>query len=181
MLNEHFEQIAGEFGYSPRHVRATAGLLDDGATVPFISRYRKERTGSLDEVAITTIRDRLRQLRQLDERRDAILASLEERELLTEDLRSSILDAKTLAELEDIYLPYRPKRRTRAMIARERGLEPLADRLFEQDSSFNPIAEAEVFVNPEKGVDDTNAALAGARDILAEAVNESPEARAEVR
>jgi len=181
MLNEHFEQIAGEFGYASRQVRATADLLDDGATVPFISRYRKERTGSLDEVAITTIRDRLRQLRQLGERRYAILASLQERELLTEDLQSSIQNAKTLTELEDIYLPYRPKRRTRAMIAREKGLEPLADRLLEQDSSFDPIAAAEVFIDSEKGVDDTDAALAGARDILAEGVNESPEARAEVR
>jgi len=181
MLNEYFEQIAGEFGYAPRQVSATAGLLDDGATVPFISRYRKERTGSLDEVAIAVIRDRLRQLRQLDERRHAILSSLQERELLTKELQSSIQNAKTLTELEDIYLPYRPKRRTRAMIAREKGLEPLADRLLEQDSSFDPIAAAEVFVDSEKGVDDIDAALAGARDILAEAVNESPEARAEVR
>ena len=181
MLNEHFEQIAGEFGYAPRQVTATAGLLDDGATVPFISRYRKERTGSLDEVAIAAIRDRLRQLRQLDERRHAILASLQERELLTEEIQSSIQNAKTLTELEDIYLPYRPKRRTRAMIAREKGLEPLADRLLEQDSSFDPIAAAKAFVDPEKGVGDIATALAGARDILAEAVNESPEARAEVR
>ena len=181
MLNEHFEQIAGEFGYPARNVRATADLLDDGATVPFISRYRKERTGSLDEVAITTIRDRLRQLRQLDERRTAILSSLEERELLTDELEASIKSATTLTELEDIYLPYRPKRRTRAMIAREKGLEPLADRLFEQDSSFDPMASAAAFVDPEKGVEDTDVALAGARDILAESVNESPEARAEVR
>jgi len=181
MLNEHFELIAGEFGYSPRQVRATADLLDDGSTVPFISRYRKERTGSLDEVAVTAIRDRLRQLRQLDERRTAILSSLEERELLTDDLQIAIESAKTLTDLEDIYLPFRPKRRTRAMIAREKGLEPLADRLFEQNESFDPIGFAEAFVDPEKGVDDADAALAGARDILAEEINESSEARAEVR
>ena len=117
MFNEHFGQIAAEFGYSPRQVRATAELLDDGATVPFISRYRKERTGSLDEVAIAAIRDRMRQLRQLNERRQAILASLQERELLTEELQDAIHNAKALPELEDIYLPYRPKLRTRAMIA----------------------------------------------------------------
>jgi len=181
MLNEHFGQVAAEFGYSPRQVQATADLLDGGATVPFISRYRKERTGSLDEVAITAIRDRLRQLRQLNERRHAILISLQERALLTKELQDAIQNAKALPELEDIYLPYRPKRRTRAMIARERGLEPLADRLLEQDSSFDPIAAAQAYIDPEKGVEDSDMALAGARDILAEAINESPEARAEVR
>lgn len=181
MLNEHFQQIAGEFGYSPRQVRATADLLDDGSTVPFISRYRKERTGSLDEVAIAAIRDRLRQLRQLNQRRQAILTSLQERELLTKELQDAIQSAQALPELEDIYLPYRPKRRTRAMIAREKGLEPLADNLFKQKAWLDPIAAAEAFVDPEKGVDDIDAALAGARDILAESVNESSEARAEVR
>lgn len=181
MLNEHFGQIAQEFGYSSRQVQATADLLDDGATVPFISRYRKERTGSLDEVAIAAIRDRLQQLRQLNERRHAILSSLQERELLTQDLQDTIDSAKALPELEDIYLPYRPKRRTRAMIARERGLEPLADRLMKQDSSFNPLSDVASFIDPEKGVEDADAALAGARDILAETVNESSEARAEVR
>ena len=133
MHQDHFGQIAAEFGYAPRQVRAAAELLDDGSTVPFISRYRKEMTGSLDEVAIAAIRDRLRQRRQLNERRDAILSSLEERELLTQELKDAIEGAKALTELEDIYLPFRPKRRTRAMIAREKGLEPLADQLMEQD------------------------------------------------
>lgn len=181
MVGEHFGQIAQECGISPRQVQATADLLDNGATVPFISRYRKERTGSLDEVAITAIRDRLHQLRQLNERRHAILSSLEERELLTQELRDAIEAANTMPELEDIYLPYRPKRRTRAMIAREKGLEPLANRLLKQDASFNPLADAAAFVDPEKGVDDVEAALAGARDILAEIVNESSDARAEIR
>lgn len=181
MLSEHFGQIAQEFGYSSRQVQATADLLADGATVPFISRYRKERTGSLDEVAITAIRDRLHQLRQLNERRHAILSSLEERELLTQDLQDAIDGAKTLPELEDIYLPYRPKRRTRAMIAREKGLEPLADRLMKQDASIDPLADAASFIDPEKGVEDADEALAGARDIVAEIVNESSEARAAVR
>jgi len=181
MGNEHFGQIAQELGCAPRQVQAAATLLDDGATVPFISRYRKERTGSLDEVAIANIRDRLHQLRQLNERRHAILSSLEERELLTQELRDAIEGAKALPELEDIYLPYRPKRRTRAMIAREKGLEPLADHLLKQEASFNPLTDAAAFIDPEKGVEDADAALAGARDILAETINESSEARAEIR
>jgi uncharacterized protein len=181
MLNEYHGRIATELLLSPRQVEATANLLDDGATVPFIARYRKERTGSLDEVAIASIRDRLEQLRQLGERREAILASLTERELLTDDLKAAIDDAETMAELEDLYLPYRPKRRTRAMIARERGLEPLAETLLEQDPSTDPADAARSFVDPEVGVDDVEAALAGARDILAETVNESAEARGEIR
>ena len=175
------EQIAGELSVRPAQIRATADLLDHGATVPFISRYRKERTGSLDEVAITAIRDRLAQLRALDERRDAILASLDGREILTDELKMAIESALTLTELEDIYLPHRPKRRTRAMIARERGLEPLADLLLEQSSSLDPEAAAAAFVDPEKDIDDAASALAGARDILAERINESADARRELR
>lgn len=181
MLNDHIGQIAGEFGYTARQVLATSELLDDGATVPFISRYRKERTGSLDEVAIAAIRDRLQQLRQLSDRREAILASLQDRELLTDQLRESIQQARTLPELEDIYLPFRPKRRTRAMIAREKGLEPLADLLLEQNASVNPKVAASKFVDAEKGVEDADAALSGARDILAESINESSDARTEIR
>ncbi len=175
------EQIAEELGFSPRQVRATAELLDGGATIPFVSRYRKERTGSLDEVAIAKIRDRLRLLRQLDERRQAIFSSLQERDLLTEELHIALSCAKTLSQLEDIYLPYRPKRRTRATMARERGLEPLAERLFEQDPTLDPDAAAGAFVDPAKGVDDVSGALDGARDIIAEVINESADARAEVR
>ena len=181
MLNEHYGQIATELLLSPRQMEAAAALIDDGATVPFIARYRKERTGTLDEVAITAIRDRLTQLRALDERREAILASLLERELLTEDLKAAIDGARTMTELEDLYLPYRPKRRTRAMIARERGLEPLAETLLAQDPSTDPLDAARSFVNPEVGIDDVEAALAGARDIVAEAVSESAEARGEIR
>ena len=181
MLNEHFETIATEMKVAPRQVRATLELLDDGATVPFISRYRKERTGSLDEVTIASIRDRVHQLRQLDERRAAIFASLIERDLLTDELRHSIQDAASLSELEDRYLPYRPKRRTRAMIARERGLEPLADELIAQENGLDPEGAARAFVDPENGVEDVAAALAGARDIVAESVNESSEARTEIR
>ena len=155
-------------------------MLDEDATVPFIARYRKEATGSLDEVAITAIRDRLAQLRELDKRRTAILKSLEERELLTDELRDKIAAAGTMAVLEDIYLPFKPKRRTRAMIARERGLEPLAEALFDQ-GSLDPFVEAEAYVNMEKDVATVEDALAGARDIIAEWINEDADARDRLR
>ena len=129
MPRQHTDIVAEELGVRPSQVAATASLLADGATVPFIARYRKEATGSLDEVAIAAIRDRLEQLESLNKRRTAIIESLAERELLTDDLSARIAGAATLAELEDTYLPFRPKRRTRAMVARERGLGPLADLL----------------------------------------------------
>ena len=181
MPQDTHRQIAEEIRVSPRQVEATVALLDDGATVPFIARYRKERTGSLDEVAIGTIRDRLEQLRTLGERREAILESLRERELLTDELQQALDQAGTLAELEDLYLPHRPKRRTRAMIARERGLEPLADLLFKQTPSVDPAREAAAYIDAEKDVNDAEAALAGARDILAERVNEAADARSKIR
>ncbi len=148
--------------------------------MPFIARYRKEATGTLDEVAITAIRDRLTQLAELDKRREAILKSLEERELLTDELKAALLAAETMAELEDLYLPYRPKRRTRATVAKEKGLEPLALTLFEQ-AGADPEAEAAAFVDEAKGVATVEDALAGARDIIAEIVNEDAAARAALR
>ena len=180
MNERHIPKIAQELGLIPEQVQATANLLNEGATVPFIARYRKEATGSLDEVAITAIRDRLNQLMELDKRREAILKSLEERGQLTDELKEKILSAETMVVLEDIYLPYRPKRRTRATIAKEKGLEPLAQRLFAQDD-MDVLAEAAVFVDSEKGVDSTEDALAGARDIIAEWVNEDQTARATMR
>ncbi|MFQ6028566.1 MAG: Tex family protein [Dehalococcoidia bacterium] len=160
--------------------RATAELLEDGATVPFIARYRKEATDSLDEVAITNIRNRLDQLRELRDRREAILRSLEERGLLTDELEASLMTAETMSELEDIYLPYRPKRRTRATIAREKGLEPLALLLWEQEDGDMELA-AEEYLDPELGVANAEEALAGARDIVAEWVSEDAAARAAMR
>ena len=160
---------------------ATAELLEGGATVPFIARYRKEVTGSLDEVAVTAIRDRLSQLKELDDRRVSIIKSLEERELLTDELKEQIMQAENMAVLEDIYLPYRPKRRTRATIAREKGLEPLAEMIFTQDPAVDPAVEAEAFVDESKGVESAEDALAGARDIIAEWVSEEQTARAEIR
>ncbi len=181
-MNEtHIVKIAGELKVQPRQVLATARLFAEGATVPFIARYRKEATGSLDEVAITSIRERLLSLAELDQRREAILKSLEERNLLTDELKSAIAKAETVTALEDIYQPYRPKRRTRATIAKEQGLEPLADILFSQQSTADPLGEAKAFVSAEKGVATIDVALAGARDIIAERISDDARARAQLR
>ena len=181
MNNKYITKIADELSVKAGQVSATAELLAQEATVPFIARYRKEATGSLDEVAITTIRDRLAQLAELDKRRESILKSLEERELLTEELKEKILAAETLSVLEDLYLPFRPKRRTRATVAREKGLEPLATLIFGQDETVDIMKEAASFVDPEKGVPSHEEALAGARDIIAEWVNEDQTTRAAIR
>ncbi len=183
MPSNHVTTIARELQLEPQRVEAAAQLLGGGATVPFIARYRKEATGSLDEVAITAIRDRLEQLAELDRRREAILKSLTERELLSPELEAKISAAPTLAVLEDVYLPFRPKRRTRAMIAREKGLEPLAELLFEQrgDRPLDPEAAARDYIDQERGVPDAASALAGARDIIAEQVSEHADARARLR
>ena len=181
-MNEaHIQKIAGELKVQPRQVLATARLFAEGATVPFIARYRKEATGSLDEVAVTSIRERLLALADLDQRRETILKSLAERNLLSDELKTAVNKADSVTQLEDIYLPYRPKRRTRATIAKEQGLEPLADLLFAQQAVTDPQAEAAKFVSTEKGVADANAALAGARDIIAERVSDDATARAKLR
>ena len=181
-MNEaHIQKIAGELKVQPRQVLATARLFAEGATVPFIARYRKEATGSLDEVAVTSIRERLLALADLDQRRETILKSLAERNLLSDELKTAVNKADSVTQLEDIYLPYRPKRRTRATIAKEQGLEPLADLLFAQHAVTDPQAEAAKFVSSEKGVVDANAALAGARDIIAERVSDDATARAKLR
>ena len=177
----HVEKIAGELKVAPRQVAATAKLLGEGATVPFIARYRKEATGSLDEVAIAAVRDRLAQLAELDDRRAVILASLKERELLTDDLSAAVAAAETMTALEDVYAPYRPRRRTRATIAREAGLEPLADLIFGGQATIDPAAEAGAFVSAEKNVPDVETALGGARDILAERFSDDAAARASLR
>ncbi len=181
MSDKHFSLIASELNIRVDQVRATAELLADGGTVPFISRYRKEATGLLDEVAIAAIRDRMEQLAELDKRREAILSSMEERELLTPELKTKIDAAQTMTALEDIYLPFRPKRRTRATIAREKGLEPLAMQLMEQDASIDPDATATEFINAEKEIYSVEDALAGARDIIAEMIREDQVARERMR
>ena len=188
MTSDHLSTISTELDIAPRQAAAVAELLAAGATVPFISRYRKEATGSLDEVAITGIRDRLEQLEGLDKRRTAILKSLTERDLLTAALEHDVKKAATLAELEDIYLPHRPKRRTRATIAREKGLEPLATWLLEEAKKRHSdvdeksvTARASGFVDPAKDVADIDEALAGARDIIAEIMNENQNVRGTLR
>ena len=188
MIEKHLVQITTELGLQPRQVAATAVLLEEGATVPFIARYRKERTGELDEVKITAIRDRLEQLEVLDKRRESIIASLEERKLLTEELRFKVETASSLNSLEDIYLPFKPRKRTRATIAKELGLEPLSEILWAQDPATDPETLAAPYVGNSVTVDaktstlDTVAAvLAGARDILAERINDDAALRAQLR
>lgn len=173
-------KTAQEYNFPLAQVQAVVKLLDEGATVPFISRYRKEMTGSLDEVAIANIRDKVIQLRELDKRREAILKSIEKQEKLTPELEKAITKAETLAELEDIYLPYKPKRKTKATVAKEKGLEPLARIIFEQ-KTLSVEQEAAKFINEELKVENTGEALQGARDIIAEWINEDQEARKKMR
>ncbi len=179
-MTTHYKKIASELSITEKQVNATVELLDEGATVPFISRYRKEATGALDEVAVAAIRDRIQQLRDLDKRREAIIKSLTDMGKLTPELSKAIDAAESMTLLEDIYLPYRPKRKTRATAAREKGLQPLADVIFEQ-SKMDVQLEADKYISEEKGVKSTEEALAGARDIIAELISESVEARDKVR
>ncbi|MBR3434483.1 MAG: RNA-binding transcriptional accessory protein [Bacteroidales bacterium] len=172
--------IAQQLNLGTRQVEKTIELLEQGATVPFIARYRKEVTGSLNEVQITAIRDLLLKLKEIDKRRAAILASIAEQGKLTPELEKQIGEATTMTELEDLYLPYKPKRRTRATMAVERGLEPLANELQKQ-YSCDVTAMAGKYVNEEKGVKSVEDALAGARDIIAERVSENVQARNKVR
>jgi uncharacterized protein len=176
----YLETISREAGIALSSVAATAKLLAEGGTVPFISRYRKEQTGSLDEVQIATIRDRMLQLAELDVRRAAVLKSLEERSLLTPELKKKIEAATTLTAVEDLFAPYRPKRQTRATKAIERGLTPLADWLLENQAA-DPAEEAAKFIDPEKEVATAADALAGARDIIAERVADDANLRGHVR
>ncbi len=170
--------LAKEFSQKPEHIKNIILLLDEGNTVPFIARYRKELHGTMDDQLIREIADRLQYLRNLDKRREEILASIEAQGKLTEELSSAIERAATLSELEDIYRPYKQKRRTRATIAREKGLEPLAALLFAQDIRQGSLSElAAPFVDPEKGVETVEDALAGASDIIAEDISDNAEIR----
>jgi uncharacterized protein len=180
MFDLHIKKISSEYELKNSQVRAVASLLESGCTVPFIARYRKEATDSLDEVSIAIIRDRLQQLVELDQRRIAILKSLAENGHLNDELQEKVESAPGLAALEDIYLPFRPKRRTRAMVAREKGLEPLA-RILLQQIGTDPRAAADEFIDPAREVETIDDALSGARDIIAELINEDQVARAELR
>ena len=176
----HHKIIAAELKVAEKQVTATVSLLDEGATVPFISRYRKELTGSLDEVEVAAIRDRVTQLRDLDKRREAILKSMNDLGKLTPELEQKINEAETISLLEDIYLPYKPKRKTRASVAKEKGLERLALQIFNQ-KNFDLDVAADQFLDAEKGVNSLEEALAGARDIIAEMISENAEARTKMR
>ncbi len=175
------QRVAEELKIAEAQVDAVLKLFDEGSTIPFIARYRKEATGSLDETVITAIRDRNEKIQELEKRRAAILESLVERELLTDELKATIDGAQTMTALEDAYLPYRPKRKTRASIAIEKGLKPLAERLLEQLDAFDPEKEAVLFLSDEKGVKSIEDALQGASDIIAERISEDTEARQETR
>ena len=166
-MDKILTQIAAELKVAARQVQAAVELLDGGATVPFIARYRKEATGGLDDTQLRDLEARLAYLRELEERRAAVLKSIDEQGKLTAELRAAIEAAPTKQELEDLYLPYKPKRRTKGMIAREAGLEPLADRLF-ADPTLDPLTEAAAFINAEAGFADSYAVCDGVRDLLSE-------------
>ncbi|MCL1888090.1 MAG: RNA-binding transcriptional accessory protein [Kiritimatiellaeota bacterium] len=174
------ELLVDELKLSPRQIAAVARLLAEGNTIPFIARYRKEVHGNLDEVQLTKIQERLTYYHELEERRETILRSIEAQGKMTDELRVKIMACRSKTVLEDLYLPYKPKRRTRAMIARERGLEPLAEKLLAQGSE-DPAEAAAAFINAEKEVPDAATALAGARDIVAEQISESADVRSLVR
>ena len=173
-------QIANELGVRDFQVLNTITLLNEGATVPFISRYRKEMTGSLDEVQVAAIRERYEKIVELEKRREAIISSVKEQEKLTPELEKLFQQASTMSELEDLYLPYKPKRRTRASIAREKGLEPLAKILMSQIET-DPFRRAKDFINSLKEINTPDEAIAGARDIIAEWVNENQQSRQRIR
>jgi len=179
-MNTISRRIADELGIREQQVNATIALLDEGSTVPFIARYRKEVTGSLDDSQLRNLEERLRYLRELDERRVTILKSIEEQGKLTDELRASIDAADTKNRLEDLYLPFKPKRRTKAQIAREAGLEPLADALYE-NPDLDPETTAAGYLNAEAGIEDSKAALDGARYILMERFAEDAELLGQLR
>lgn len=182
LINEIPGVIARELGIRPAQATATMALLDDGNTVPFIARYRKEATGELNEEQIRLVEERSQYLRNFIKRQAEILASIAEQGKLTPELETAILAAAKLQDLEDLYLPFRPKKRTRAQIARERGLEPLAEIILAQEmADGDPLAVAADFVNPEKEIASSEAALAGAQDIIAETVCERADVRAALR
>lgn len=180
-MNPQFiNKLSKELHLSENQVKAVLLLFEGGATVPFIARYRKEMTGSLNEVQITAIRDGINKMQELEKRRESILKAIEEQGKLTPQLEKQILEAENMSHLEDLYLPFKSKRRTRATMAKEKGLEPLAKMLMAQQN-MDVDKAAEKFINPKKEVNDEEEALAGARDIIAEWVNESPKARSRMR
>ena len=178
---EYSTILAKQFDIKEEYAANIIALLDDGNTIPFIARYRKEMHGSMDDQLIRAFSEKLEYLRSLDKRRGEIRALIEVQEKLSPEVSASLDKAQTLSELEDIYRPFRPKRKTRASVAKERGLEPLALALLKQEKGFSPSRFAAGFVNEEKGVNSSDEALQGAKDIIAEQVSDSPEIRKRLR
>lgn len=173
------EILAVEFKLKQWQIDNTVQLIDDANTIPFIARYRKEATGSLDDQLLRQIYERLQYLRSLQEQKEKVSASIEEQGAMTEEIANALLNAKTLTEIEDIYRPYRPKRKTRASVAKAKGLEPLALKIYEQNPGFDPLEYAADFINDE--VPDCDAAIAGAKDIIAEMISDDPTGRKQLR
>ena len=178
--NQFSLQIARELNLNPTHVANVVKLLDEGATIPFIARYRKEMTGTMNEEQVAAVQKRLEQLSELQKRKESVIASIREQDKLTPELEQKIMNAMTLQEVEDLYLPYKPKRRTRAAIAREKGLEPLAAQIMAQNVDAVERLAAR-YVNAGKGVNDVEEALQGAKDIMAEWVSENINGRNRIR
>ena len=176
------QTLAQELGKEPRHVENVVQLLDEGNTIPFIARYRKELHGAMDDSSLRTLEERLRYLRNLDERRETVKKAIDEQGKLTEELAAAIDSAKTLAEVEDLYRPYKQKRRTRATMAKEKGLEPLAQLLLAQERDCpRPEDAAREYVDPNKGVESVEDALQGAGDIIAEQISDDAAIRKSLR
>ncbi|MBQ3915250.1 MAG: RNA-binding transcriptional accessory protein, partial [Ruminococcus sp.] len=173
--------LAQEFSLRQEQVDNTIALIDEGMTIPFIARYRKELTGSLDDQVLRELSDRLTYLRNLEKRKEEVANSITEQEKMTPEIQAAISAAATLVEVEDIYRPFKPKRKTRASIAREKGLEPLAELILAQDNASDPEKEAAAFVNEEKGVADVQAAIQGAMDIIAEDISDDADIRKKLR
>ena len=173
--------LAEEFKLRQEQIDNTVALLDDDKTIPFIARYRKELTGSLDDQVLREIADRLTYLRNLEKRKGEIISSITEQEKMTDEIMSAIENAKTLVEVEDIYRPFKPKRKTRASVAREKGLEPLAELILTQDKKCDPQVEGSKFINEEKGVKSADEALQGAMDIIAEDISDDADLRKYIR
>lgn len=176
-----FKTLANELNIKVSQVEATVKLIDEGNTIPFIARYRKEVTGSLNDEILRNLNERLTYLRNLEDRKIQILNSIEEQGKLTEELKNAIQSAITMVALEDLYLPYRPKKRTRATIAKEKGLEPLAEMIMEQDKNFKPEDEAEKYIDAEKGIETSDDAINGSKDIIAEIISDNAAYRTYIR
>ena len=177
------KKLAEEFKLREEQVQKTVELIDGGDTIPFIARYRKEVTGSLDDETLRNLNDRLEYLRNIEKRKEEVKSLIEAQGNLTPEIEQAILNAKTITEVDDIYRPFRPKRKTRASVARDRGLEPLAELIMSQQESYDPSLEtqAETYVDEEKGVESAEAALKGAMDIIAENISDNAEFRKEIR